>query len=195
MSNPWEEVLLSKTPRSWIDRALDSLDVLLLDHAHCEKKAATTAISLIHRYPERNLSPYLSPLAREELLHFERVSTLLKKRKIPYRNLKSGRYASSLHQMVAITEPNRLKDSLLVCALIEARSCERFNCLAGYLEKSLGSFYSKLCEAESRHCDLYLNLYQDLFREDWSARLKPFSELESDLINTPDSLFRFHSGI
>jgi len=50
---PWEEILLCKTPKSWIDRALNSLDVLLLDHAHCEKKAATTAISLIHRYPEK----------------------------------------------------------------------------------------------------------------------------------------------
>ena len=195
MPNPWGEVLLNKTPHPWIVRALDSLDVLLLDHAHCEKKAATTALSLIHRYPERDLSKQLSPLAREELLHFEQVTRLLKKRGIPYRNLKSGPYARSLYENAASKEPDRLKDSLLICALIEARSCERFHSLLPYLSGSLKSFYSKLYEAESRHCDLYLNLYQDLFREDWSARLKPFSELESDLINTPDSLFRFHSGI
>ena len=194
MPKPWEEILLCKTPKSWIDRALNSLDVLLLDHAHCEKKAATTAISLIHRYPERNLTSRLSPLAREELLHFEQVLKLLEKRKVPYRNLKSGRYAHSLHGEISTTEPNKLKDSLLVCALIEARSCERFYSLANYLEKSLASFYSKLCEAESRHCDLYLNLYQDLFEEDCEPRLKPLAQQESNLINTPDSLFRFHSG-
>ncbi|SVB44211.1 uncharacterized protein METZ01_LOCUS197065, partial [marine metagenome] len=167
---------------------------VLLDHAHCEKKAATTAISLIHKYPERDFFSCLSPLAREELLHFEQVSLLLEKRKIPYRNLKSGRYALSLHENISTAEPNRLKDSLLVCALIEARSCERFVSLAEYLEKPLKSFYVKLCEAESRHCDLYLNLYQDLFKEDCKARLKPLAQLESDLINTPDSLFRLHSG-
>ena len=169
---------------------------MLLDHAHCEKKAATTAISLIHRYPERDLTSRLSPLAREELLHFEQVLKLLKKRKIPYRNLKSGRYAHSLHGKISTREPHKLKDSLLVCALIEARSCERFYSLslANYLEKSLASFYSKLCEAESRHCQLYLNLYQNLFEEDYKPRLKPLAQQESNLINTPDSLFRFHSG-
>ena len=194
MPNSWEVILLCKTPRAWIDRALNSLDIVLLDHAHCEKKAATTAISLIHKYPERDFFSCLSPLAREELLHFEQVSLLLEKRKIPYRNLKSGRYALSLHENISTAEPNRLKDSLLVCALIEARSCERFVSLAEYLEKPLRSFYVKLCEAESRHCDLYLNLYRDLFKEDCKARLKPLAQLESDLINTPDSLFRFHSG-
>ena len=194
MPNSWEAILLCKTPRAWIDRALNSLDIVLLDHAHCEKKAATTAISLTHKYPERDFFSCLSPLAREELLHFEQVSHLLEKRKIPYRNLKSGRYARSLHENVSIAEPNRLKDSLLVCALIEARSCERFVSLAEYLEKPLKSFYVKLCEAESRHCDLYLNLYRDLFKEDYKARLKPLAQLESDLINTPDSLFRLHSG-
>ncbi len=80
MPKPWEEILVCKTPTPWLDRALNSLDVLLLDHAHCEKKAATTAISLIHRYPERNLTSRLSPLAREELLHFEQVLKLLEKR-------------------------------------------------------------------------------------------------------------------
>ena len=84
MPNSWEEILLTRTPKCWIDRAIDSLDLLLLDHAHCEKKAATTAISLIHRYPEKGLSKYLSPLAREELLHFEQVTRMLKKNGFTY---------------------------------------------------------------------------------------------------------------
>ncbi len=194
MIKPWEDILLSKTPKPWIDRALESIDILLLDHAHCEKKAASTALSLIHRYPEKKLSFYLSPLAREELMHFEKVSRLLEKRNIPYKNIKSGRYASSLHEKISSTEPSKLKDTLLVCALIEARSCERFSCLAVHLEKSLSSFYSKLCEAEARHCSLYLNLYLELFKKSFIKRLKPLAELESDLINTPDPVFRFHSG-
>tara|TARA_B100000949_G_scaffold225639_1_gene230092 strand:- start:140 stop:727 length:588 start_codon:yes stop_codon:yes gene_type:complete len=193
--NSWEEILLTRTPKCWIDRAIDSLDLLLLDHAHCEKKAATTAISLIHRYPEKGLSKYLSPLAREELLHFEQVTRMLKKNGFTYRNLKSGSYAKNLHSLVADQEPERLKDLLLICALIEARSCERFYALAPHLQDSLNFFYTKLCDAESRHCELYLNLYSDLFDEDWSSRLVPFAVLESELISKPDPLFRFHGGV
>ncbi len=195
MPDSWEEILLTRTPKCWIDRAIDSLDLLLLDHAHCEKKAATTAISLIHRYPERELSKYLSPLAREELLHFEQVTRMLKKNGFTYRNLKSGSYAKNLHSLVADQEPERLKDLLLICALIEARSCERFYALAPHLQDSLNFFYTKLCDAESRHCELYLNLYSDLFDEDWSSRLEPLAVLESKLISKPDPLFRFHSGV
>ena len=72
MSETWESILNSPTPKAWIDRALGSLDILLIDHAHCEKKAASSAISLIHKYPHYNLAKYLSPLAREELLRFEK---------------------------------------------------------------------------------------------------------------------------
>ena len=114
MNNSWKKVLIESTPQKWIDRALKSLDILLLDHAHCEKKAATTIISLIHKYPEKNLTHYLLPVAREELLHFEQVTELLKKRGIPYKKLKSGPYARSLYQKISSEEPYRLKDSLLV---------------------------------------------------------------------------------
>ena len=194
VNNSWEKVLIESTPQKWIDRALKSLDILLLDHAHCEKKAATTIISLIHKYPEKNLTQYLLPVAREELLHFEQVTELLKKRGIPYKKLKSGPYARSLYQKISSEEPYRLKDSLLICALIEARSCERFQCLVPFLKGSVQSFYSRLYESESRHCELYLDLYTKIFKEDWSVRLKPLSRLESNLINKADPLFRFHSG-
>ena len=195
MTEPWKAILITKTPKAWINRAMSNLDILLLDHAHCEKKAATTAISLIHRYPDKNLARHLSPLAREELLHFEQVLRLIKKEGYQYRNLRSGTYAKELYGASSSDEPNRLKDSLLICSLIEARSCERFQALLPFLPDSLVKFYSRLHEAESRHCDLYLKIYSEIFDEDWQDRLEPLSVLESSLINREDELFRFHSGI
>lgn len=194
MSNTWEIILSSPTPQAWIDRALKSLDLLLIDHAHCEKKAATSAISLIHKYPHFNLAQLLSPLAREELLHFEQVLKLIEKQGYQYKNLKSGKYAQTLYESSSKTEPNRLKDTLIICSLIEARSCERFHALIPHLPNSLKSFYSKLYKAEARHCDIYLDLYSKIFNDDWSIRLKELSAVESTFINQKDKLFRFHSG-
>ena len=194
MSETWESILSSPTPQAWVDRALNSLDILLIDHAHCEKKAASSAISLIHKYPHFNLAKLLSPLAREELLHFEQVLRLIDKHGYQYRNLKSGKYAQTLHDASSNQEPYKLKDSLITCSLIEARSCERFHALLPFLPDSLKKFYSKLHEAESRHCDLYLDIYSSIFDEDWSDRLKQLSIIESNFINQKDSLFRFHSG-
>ncbi len=195
MPKLWENILICGTPEAWLNKAIDSLEILLLDHAHCEKKAAATALSLIHRYPDKGLVRHLSPLAREELRHFEQVSSLLKEEGYSYRNLRPGTYAKCLYQNISKEEPFRFKDTLLVCALIEARSCERFKSLVPRLDGSLKYFYNKFYEAESRHCELYLNLYKDLFNEGWRSRIKPLSELESNLITTPDPLFRFHSGI
>ena len=95
MSETWENILDSPTPNAWIKRALDSLETLLIDHAQCEKKAASSALSLIHRYPHYNLAKILSPLAREELLHFEQVLKLIEKQGFKYRNIKSRRYSRS----------------------------------------------------------------------------------------------------
>jgi len=195
MSETWETILSSPTPKAWIDRAVNSLEILLIDHAHCEKKAATSAISLVHKYPHYNLAKVLSPLAREELLHFEQVLKLIEKHGYKYRNLKSGKYAHTLYEVSSKQEPNRLKDTLIICSLIEARSCERFHALTSHLPSSLSNFYSRLYKAEARHCDLYLEIFSDIFDEDWSNRLKELSLVESDFINKKDNLFRFHSGI
>ena len=194
MPNTWESILSSSTPTAWIERAKDSLELLLIDHAHCEKKAATTAISLIHKYPHFNLAKFLSPLAREELLHFEQVLRVLNKLGFKYKNLRSGGYAKTLYDSCSSREPERLKDTFIVCSLIEARSCERFHALIPHLPPILQKFYSKLYEAEARHCDLYLDLYTKIYNEDWSPRLTYLSSIESDFINKRDSLFRFHSG-
>jgi len=194
MPKTWESILSSSTPTAWIERAKDSLELLLIDHAHCEKKAATTAISLIHKYPHFNLAKFLSPLAREELLHFEQVLRVLNKLGFKYKNLRSGGYAKTLYDSCSSREPERLKDTFIVCSLIEARSCERFHALIPHLPPILQKFYSKLYEAEARHCDLYLDLYTKIYNEDWSPRLTYLSSIESDFINKRDSLFRFHSG-
>tara|TARA_Y100001958_G_C21195183_1_gene522697 strand:- start:185 stop:772 length:588 start_codon:yes stop_codon:yes gene_type:complete len=194
MSDTWEVILNSPTPKAWIQRALNSLEILLIDHAQCEKKAASSALSLIHRYPHYNLAKILSPLAREELLHFEQVLKLIEKQGFKYKNIKSSKYAQNLYDSSSSNEPQRLKDTLIICSIIEARSCERFYSLAPHLPSTLSKFYSRLYKAEARHCDLYLNIYSEIFNEDWSDRLSELASIESDFINQKDDLFRFHSG-
>jgi len=194
MSDTWEVILNSPTPKAWIERALNSLEILLIDHAQCEKKAASSALSLIHRYPHYNLAKILSPLAREELLHFEQVLKLIEKQGFKYKNIKSSKYAQNLYDSSSSNEPQRLKDTLIICSIIEARSCERFYSLAPHLPSTLSKFYSRLYKAEARHCDLYLNIYSEIFNEDWSDRLSELASIESDFINQKDDLFRFHSG-
>ena len=124
-------ILKAATPPAWVDAALADLPTLLVDHANCGKKAASTAMALIFAYPEdRSLSVALSRLAREELKHFEQVERLMKKLSLPYARMKPGRYASELRKLVRTHEPKRKLDLMLVHALIEARSCERFRLLA-----------------------------------------------------------------
>src|SRR6187455_2731056 len=124
-------ILKAPTPRSWVDAAVADLPTLLVDHANCEKKAASTAMALIFAYPEdRALSVALSRLAREELKHFEQVERLMRKLDVPYQRMKPGRYASELRKLVRNHEPKRKLDLMVVHALIEARSCERFRLLA-----------------------------------------------------------------
>jgi tRNA-(ms[2]io[6]A)-hydroxylase len=126
-----DAVLRAATPRAWVDAALENLPALLVDHANCEKKAASTALALIFAYPEdRSLNIALSRLAREELKHFEQVERLMKKLDIPHQRVKPGRYAGELRKLVRTHEPKRKLDLMIVHALIEARSCERFRLLA-----------------------------------------------------------------
>ena len=124
---PWREVLDCATPGAWLDAAVERLELLLVDHAHCERKAASTALSLMYRYPgDSVLQERMSRLAREEQRHFEQVLGLLRERGWRFRKLHPSRYAAGLHREVRTAEPARRVDMLLVGALIEARSCERF---------------------------------------------------------------------
>ena len=187
--------LVNKTTEDWIDLAISNPMEILLDHAHCERKAAGVALQLMFRYvSEPGLSEVLSPLAREELLHFEQVLRVIQREGYKYRNIRPGAYAKTLYEASSDQEPQRLKDTLIICALIEARSCERFHALIPLLPPSLNKFYSKLHEAEARHCDLYLDIYSEIFNEDYSDRLDYLATIESSYINKEEKTFRFHSG-
>src|SRR5207245_8174287 len=144
--------LRSATDEAWLARALAHLDEILLDHAHCEKKAASSAVSLLFKYAERQaLLVPLSRLAREELAHFEEVLAVLTARGIRFRHLVPSPYAADLLRAVRTHEPARLVDTLLCSALIEARSCERMRLLAGALDDPApAALYRGLLAAEAR---------------------------------------------
>lgn len=185
------------TPQAWVDWALANPDILLVDHANCEKKAASTALNLMYRYVgHHRLLTRLSRLAREELRHFEQVIALMKARGVDYPQLSAARYAGQLRQGVRSHEPARLIDTLLVGAIIEARSCERFAALVPVLDEELAAFYASLLKSESRHFMDYLKLAEELgSREEVARRLPVLLQAERELIESTDTEFRFHSGI
>src|SRR5438132_11730372 len=152
--------LASTTGRAWVERACAHLDEILLDHAHCEKKAASTAVSLRFKYAERReLLVTLSQLAREELGHFEQVLAELAARGVAFRHQVPSPYAGQLMKAIRAREPERLVDTLLCSALIEARSCERMRLLAQALDDpALARLYRGLLAAEARRPESYLHL-------------------------------------
>lgn len=190
------QVLLAPTPERWYDVACERWRELLIDHANCEKKAASTALSFIFTYPEDTvLTDRLSRLAREELRHFEQVQKYMQTLQVPFSRLSPSRYADGLRRVLRAHEPNRLIDLMLCGALIEARSCERFLGLAPRLQAPLGDFYAGLAQSEARHQNLYLKLAEQRAKDiDWRARLRQIGEAEAELITSSDPQFRFHSG-
>lgn len=189
------EFLACETPDLWINSALQHLDILLIDHANCEKKAASTALNLMFRYVDRtDLLNKMSCLAREELRHFEQVLAIITKRNIAYTHIGPSRYAKGLMAHQRSNEPGRLIDSLIIGAFIEARSCERFGKLAPFLDAELGSFYRSLLKSEMRHFQDYLRLAQEYSTASIEDRIRFFAQKEADLILSPDTMFRFHSG-
>jgi tRNA-(ms[2]io[6]A)-hydroxylase len=189
-------ILRAATPRRWVDAAIEDLPTLLIDHANCEKKAASTALALIFAYPEdRSLSVALSRLAREELKHFEQVERLMKKLDVSHVRLKPGRYASELRKLVRTHEPKRKLDLMIVHALIEARSCERFRLLAKKLPEDVCSLYEQLERSEARHFEIYLEFAQREYESaEIAERLDLIARREAELATEPDRELRFHSG-
>ena len=189
-------VLLAPTPQRWFHVASERWPELLIDHANCEKKAASTALSLIFTYPEDfALTDRLSRLAREELRHFEQVQKLMRELRVSFVRLTPSRYADGLRRTLRTTEPQRLLDLLLCGALIEARSCERFEGLASVLPHAMGALYAGLAQSEARHKNLYLRLAEQRHGgEDWPSRLHALAEVEAELATSKDPQFRFHSG-
>ncbi len=184
-----------RTPDRWFEQATEHLDELLIDHANCEKKAAGNALSLLYRYVDRpELLQALSRLAREELRHFEQVHEILERRSIPYVHLSASRYAGGLKSLIRDREPERLVDTLLMGAIVEARSCERFLGLIEVLPADLADFYRKLLESEARHFKQYLGLAEQYALEPVTGALEALLARDAELISEPDPVFRFHSG-
>ena len=186
------------TPAEWVEHACGSREILLLDHAACEKKAASTALALMFAYAEDlDLTDRLSRLAREELRHYEQVARLMKSLGVVPRRLAPGRYAERLRRLVARQEPQRQIDLLICGAFIEARSCERFESLSAAIGAPLDALFDRLHAAEARHYAVYLDLARRAAERsglDIGGRVAAFAAIEAELIASPDALFRFHSG-
>ncbi len=193
------EFFTVRTPAEWVAEAVSKLPELLHDHANCELKAAGTALGFIYRYPERaELAYRMSRLAREELRHFEQVRKMLAEMDVAFEHVSASRYAGTLRRACRDKEPERLLDILLVGALIEARSCERFAVLAPHLPNKIGKFYTGLLASEARHFEHYLDLAREevsISETQFDQRLAELKAIEAELITSPDGEFRFHSGI
>jgi tRNA 2-(methylsulfanyl)-N6-isopentenyladenosine37 hydroxylase len=192
-----EELLGCPTPQGWLSAARRQQELLIVDHANCEKKAAATALNLMFRYGERlpDLQEALSKLAREELRHFEQVTRIMRSRGILHRPLTAARYAEGLRKRLRKKDQEQFTDLMVVGAFIEARSCERFGALLPLLDDELAGFYRGLHTAEARHFRLYLGMAEKYGLDDVEERIEVFREAEAELIESEDKEFRFHSGI
>jgi tRNA-(ms[2]io[6]A)-hydroxylase len=187
------------TPADWVAQARALPEVLLIDHANCEKKAASTALALMFAYAEDlELTAKMSRLAREELRHYEQVAKLIRSQGVKPQRLAPGRYAERMRRLVAKSEPHREVDLMICGAFIEARSCERFAALAAVIGAPLSDLFQGLHDAEARHYRVYLDLARRAAKRagigPLDARIEEFAVLEAELITSPDAVFRFHSG-
>ena len=194
---PVMNFLHGRTPDIWFDNALNNIPCLLIDHANCEKKAASSALGLMYKYIEHEaLLQKLSRLAREELRHFEMVLDLMSSQNVDYEFVSASSYAKELRESVRTHEPGRLIDLLICGAVVEARSCERFYGLAKVLPLEIGGLYGKLLASEARHFEDYLEMALSFSSAmELEERTCLFLEKEFELITKPDPNFRFHSGL
>jgi tRNA-(ms[2]io[6]A)-hydroxylase len=189
--------LVASDPR-WLEVALADLDSVHADHLHCERKAAQSALSLIRSYPERaDLVTAMARLAHDETRHVVQVAALMARRGLPASYDHGDAYAAALRTHIRKREPERLLDRLLVFAVIEGRSAERLDLLAGALA-SEGSdprtrdLYAGLAEAEVRHCDIFLGLARDAAPADWRARAAELAVIEAAVLVDHPILARIH---
>jgi tRNA-(ms[2]io[6]A)-hydroxylase len=188
--------LHSETPGRWLRQVTAGLDELLIDHAHCEKKAAGVALSLLVAYADNvALAREMADIVKEELDHFRMVLDVLERRGIRFRGQRPSSYGERLSALVRRGEPGRVVDRLLVAALIEARSCERFGLLRDYLEdRELAAFFGGLFESEARHHSAYVRLAKTFLPpEAVQARLRELAEAEARIIAQGDDVPRMHS--
>lgn len=177
--------LKAETNAAWLERVNNDTAALLADHAHCEKKAASMAISLLNRYPDRKeLVEKMAELAIEEMSHFRMVLRKMDERSIPFSHDPGDGYAQALHTQIRKREPERLLDLLIVASLIEARSCERFKLLSeSAADEELRNFYASLLASEARHRATFLDLARLYFPADAvSARLDELASCEAEIV-------------
>lgn len=190
--------LQSDSATQWLHQVDQHLDEILIDHAHCERKAASTAMNLMNSYTEnRDLCREMTRIVEEELEHFEMVLQILENRGISFRRLASGPYGRRLNKLVRMAEPERAVDRLLIASLIEARSCERFSLLSEHVkekEPELADFYAGLFESEARHHTTYVRLAEHFASRDTvRQRLDQLSAEEAAILAEGSDLPRMHS--
>lgn len=190
------KILQQPSNPNWIETAIANLDTILLDHSHCERKAAGAAINLMFRYPaHQKLVRQLTAIAQEELSHFDQVNQWLEKRNITLSALNSPPYFAQLKSQVRHPEPDRLIDLLLVSAIIEARSHERLGLIGEYCpDAKLAKFYRSLMASEARHYGSYWLLAEEYSdRPTVQRRLAELGEYESSILATMHPEPRLHS--
>jgi len=188
--------LKSATLAEWLPSVRNHVDELLIDHAHCEKKAAGVAMNLIFAYVDRvELVRELKKIVDEELEHFTMVLDVLDRRGIPFRRLNPSDYGRRLNELVRKQEPHKAVDRLLVAALIEARSCERFAILRdGIYDAELADFYGSLFESEARHHATYVRFAREFADEQTvRSRLEELAAAEAEIVSTVAPEPRMHS--
>ena len=188
------------TPDAWVRAAADNLPLLLIDHANCEKKAASTALALMYKYVDRGeLLHKMSRLAREELRHFEQVLEIMESMGVDYVHVSPSRYARELHELVRQGEPERLVDVLILGAVVEARSCERFTRLQDALPEAVAGLYAQLVKSEARHYADYIGLAREaavgMDDAEFATRVEDFLVRDAELVTSADTQLRFHSGV
>jgi tRNA 2-(methylsulfanyl)-N6-isopentenyladenosine37 hydroxylase len=188
--------LQDPTSDAWVEQALANMDVILLDHSHCERKAAGVALNMMFRYPaHKRLIQQLTTIAKEELEHFEQVNQILEQRGIPLASLQPPPYGAELNKQIRRHEPDRLLDSLLISGLIEARSHERLGLLAQHCpDRELADFYRSLMASEARHYGVYWVLADESFERDVvMQRLAELAAVESSILAKLHPQPRVHS--
>ena len=188
--------LHAPTASRWLAQVDTGLEEVLVDHAHCEKKAAGVAMNLLFSYVDHiELARAMTEIVNEELEHFRMVLDLLERRGIPFRKLSPSSYGARLHERIRRTEPDKAVDRLLVAGLIEARSCERFAALADHVcDAELRDFYRSLFESEARHHATYVRLACGFAPEaEVRDRLHRLAAEEAAIIAEGDPVPRMHS--
>jgi tRNA-(ms[2]io[6]A)-hydroxylase len=187
--------LVSSTDPRWVEVALDHLDAILLDHLHCELKAASNSTALVARYPMHSrLVTELTELAREELTHVQQVHAQLSRRGLIARPPDEDVYAKSLRRALDDKKGEPLLDRLTVAAIIEARSCERFQLLAKHApSEEMRAWYGELFVSEARHHRLFASLAEEIYTEDRAReRIHTLSAREAEILRASPVQPRVH---